>query len=110
MTPPPHHLEDDKIGWGLSEDGNYSVGATYKAISNWPKPSNTVWCHIWSWKGPQKAKVFMCTLLHKRVLTNQRKARIFGGTGDCNYCQGTQEDLIQRLPKSFNSLDAFPKT
>ncbi|XP_057744794.1 uncharacterized protein LOC130962625 [Arachis stenosperma] len=97
MCPPNQDQEGDKRGWKHTEDGNFSIAATYKALNNWSKPQKTIWKQIWEWKGTQKIKVFMWTAIHRRILTNERKSKIFGGSGDCYACHGTQESCIHVL-------------
>ncbi|KAL4292566.1 hypothetical protein AHAS_Ahas18G0040900 [Arachis hypogaea] len=94
---PQAELEDDRIGWKLSQDGDFSLNATYKSLRNWSKERNTIWEKVWSWKGPQRAKVFLWTAMHRRIMTNQRKAKIFGGTGNCSLCNSGIEDTLHAL-------------
>ncbi|KAL4358598.1 hypothetical protein AHAS_Ahas09G0302700 [Arachis hypogaea] len=97
-TYPPHfEADEDRKGWKHNEDGDFSIASTYKALNNWSKTNKTIWSHLWSWKGPQRVKVFMWTVMHKRTLTNQIIARLFGGNGYCKVCQGVQEDLLHLL-------------
>ncbi|KAL4349764.1 hypothetical protein AHAS_Ahas10G0074600 [Arachis hypogaea] len=97
MSPPKEENEDDKVGWKLSIDGNFAVNTTYKSLSNWPEKVKTIWTELWSWKGPQRAKVFVWTAMHNRVMTNHRKTKLFGRNGECQLCRGGQEDLMHAL-------------
>ncbi|RYR73521.1 hypothetical protein Ahy_A02g007898 [Arachis hypogaea] len=75
QPPPNNNTGKDRQGWGLSEDGDYSVARTYRALSNWPPPSTTNWRKLWQWKGPQKVKTILWRMMHNRLLTNQRRSR-----------------------------------
>ncbi|CAN1797950.1 Putative ribonuclease H protein At1g65750 [Linum perenne] len=37
--------------------------------------SESVWRHIWNWKGPSKIKHFLWLALHNRLLTNEERGR-----------------------------------
>ncbi|RYR67921.1 hypothetical protein Ahy_A03g014386 [Arachis hypogaea] len=47
QPPPNSNNGKDRQGWRLSEDGDYSVAATYRALANWPPPSTTNWSKLW---------------------------------------------------------------
>ncbi|RYR24105.1 hypothetical protein Ahy_B02g057597 isoform A [Arachis hypogaea] len=94
QPPPRSNGNEDKRGWKLSEDGDFSIATTYRALANWTTPSKTKWTMIWNWKGPQKAKILIWKLMHDRVFTNQRRSRIFGGSGDCPICENQMESAI----------------
>ncbi|RYQ96697.1 hypothetical protein Ahy_B08g092538 [Arachis hypogaea] len=95
--PPQAENDDDRRGWRPSHDGNFSINSTYKELRKWPSEEKTVWKQLWSWRGPQRAKIFLWTAMHKKLMTNQRRARIFGGVGDCTRCNGGQEDIFHVL-------------
>ncbi|KAL4392590.1 hypothetical protein AHAS_Ahas03G0360300 [Arachis hypogaea] len=87
-----------RIDWvGGTQDGDFSVTSTYKALANLSPSSTTNWIRIWKWQRRQKSKVFMWRVLHNRLFTNQRKSRIFGGGGTCQLCGEYQEDTIHVL-------------
>ncbi|RYR31610.1 hypothetical protein Ahy_B01g056442 [Arachis hypogaea] len=96
-TPPNKENGTDRIGWMHSDNGDFSVASTYKALANWTKPTTTIWSKIWKWQGPQKAKIFIWKAKHNRIPTNHKKARMFASRGDCHLCQNHQEDLLHAL-------------
>ncbi|KAL4300373.1 hypothetical protein AHAS_Ahas17G0194400 [Arachis hypogaea] len=100
--PPQAENDDDRRGWRLSYDENFSINSTYKELRKWPSEEKTVWKQLWSWRGPQRAKIFLWTAMHEKFMINQRRARIFGGARDCTLCTGGQEDI-------FHVLRNFPK-
>ncbi|KAL4359579.1 hypothetical protein AHAS_Ahas08G0091500 [Arachis hypogaea] len=95
--PPQAENDDDRRGWRLSHDGNFSINSTYKELRKWPSEEKTIWKQLWSWRGPQRAKIFLWTAIHKKLMTNQRRVRIFGGAGNCTLCNGGQEDIVHVL-------------
>ncbi|RYR11422.1 hypothetical protein Ahy_B04g068948 [Arachis hypogaea] len=94
-SPPPSlDQNEDTIGWKHTEDGDFSIGATYKGLEKWTKPQQNDWTKIWKWQGPQKAKTLIWRLLHDRLLTNQRKSHTFGGDDTCHSCRTQPEDTL----------------
>ncbi|KAL4338075.1 hypothetical protein AHAS_Ahas12G0173900 [Arachis hypogaea] len=97
VHPSMHELGEDKIIWKLTNCGEYLVASAYYKLANINEPQNAVWAIIWGWKGPQKIKYFMWMVVHKKLMTAQRKARIFGASPYCHKCYRTEETQIHIL-------------
>ena len=64
----------DSICWSLSGSGKFSVGSCYKLIMKEKgivNDNDTVWDWLWKLKIPFRVLVFLWTLLHNKILTNQ---------------------------------------
>ncbi|KAL4320415.1 hypothetical protein AHAS_Ahas14G0008200 [Arachis hypogaea] len=107
-SPPPSLDQDENtIGGKHTENGDFSIGATYKALEKWTKPQQNDWTKIWKWQGPQKAKTLMWRLLYDRLLTNQRKAHTFGGDDTCHSCRTYPEDTLHAFRNCLIALSTW---
>lgn len=77
--------KDDRISWGLNQNGKFSTKSVYKWLE---KPLSG--CHYkWIWKAkiPLKIKIFLWQLSQDAVLTRQvMRKRKWPGNPTCSFC------------------------
>ena len=84
----------DKRGWG-SGSGKYTAAAGYAAILEMPwVPLNPApWKALWNFLSIPKIDIFIWTLLHNSILTNDNlKRKGWEGPSRCPLCKRTEEN------------------
>ncbi|RYR58809.1 hypothetical protein Ahy_A05g024682 [Arachis hypogaea] len=79
--------------WGLTSHGDFSISSAYKSIYQVRGVQDEIWELLWRWKGSQRVKMFYWLALHKKLLTSERRARLFGVSPYCHRCNGCPEIL-----------------
>ncbi|KAL8160789.1 hypothetical protein V2J09_012278 [Rumex salicifolius] len=95
----------DQIRWGLSMDGEYSVGSGYALIKNATQPIGTdgeLFKCIWKALSPKKVKMFVWLMVKGGILTNQERLRWhFGNSSACLTSDPEVEDLNHLFRTGF---------
>ncbi|KAL4274732.1 hypothetical protein AHAS_Ahas20G0036600 [Arachis hypogaea] len=84
MPTPKDDLREDSIGWRHTSNG---VNATGEAKRK----------KIWSWKGPERIRIFIWRVAHGRILTTKKKAKILGTNPNCINSSNSEESIIHAL-------------
>ncbi|XP_072074464.1 uncharacterized protein [Arachis hypogaea] len=95
--PPKESLGEDKIMWSPSEDRNFTVASAYKTLSQANENQDQTWNLIWKWKGPQRIKCFMWLATQNKLMTSERRQKIFGANPNCHRCPNNPETLLHTL-------------
>ena len=76
MAPPLAMRGDDRVYWGVSNTGIFTVQSAYHVLTNLcPVEDSQDWQHLWQWKGPQSIRIFLWLLCHDRLKTGYGLAR-----------------------------------
>ncbi|XP_016178547.1 uncharacterized protein LOC107621000 [Arachis ipaensis] len=92
-TPPRKKGENDQIYWSHTTNGDFTIASAYQLLTNSGGMRSCTWKIIWKWQGPERIKTFTWLLAHERLLTAERKARMFGSNPFCHSCQSKVETL-----------------
>ncbi|GAY52543.1 hypothetical protein CUMW_142650, partial [Citrus unshiu] len=116
MAPPSAMRGEDRMYWGASNTGNFTVQSAYQVLTNFcPTEDCQDWQHVWKWKGPQSVRIFLWLLCHDRLKTGCELARrhldveaVCGrchanvenslhAIRDCDYSRGVWRKLVPAL-------------
>ena len=76
MAPPSSMRGEDRMYWGASNSGNFTVQTAYQVLTNFcPAEDCQDWQQLWKWKGPQSVRMFLWLLCHDRLKTGCELAR-----------------------------------
>lgn len=103
MKPPNDDNEEDTLTWTGSSDGNFTMAATYRSLSNYqtqaPEP---IFEKIWRWDGPERVRIFLWKAGRGALLTNeQRFNRGMGQNPLCPRC-GLHIESVENVLRSCN--------
>nr|XP_025702707.1 uncharacterized protein LOC112803427 [Arachis hypogaea] len=90
---PAPELGKDSLKWDITHDGNFTVASAYKALARSEEKNDDIWKLIWQWPGPERIKCFMWLVVHRKIMTAQRRRQIFGTNDKCHACPGIVETL-----------------
>ena len=99
IKPPNQTGNGDRIAWGPSKNGTFSISTAYELIEgeNWDQRSRE-WEIVWKWQGPQRVRSFLWLVLHNRLLTNeQRKRRHMKDVSTCPRCKKAEKTILHAL-------------
>ncbi|KAL9457054.1 hypothetical protein AB3S75_006148 [Citrus x aurantiifolia] len=76
----------------------------------WLSEESSVWKLAWSWKGPQRVKVFIWQALHSRLKTNYELAsRGIAMDAACDRCGFVREDTLHVLSDCPYSMEIWKR-
>ncbi|MBA0581885.1 hypothetical protein Gorai_024047 [Gossypium raimondii] len=99
-VPPPHpSFGPDKITWGATLTGSFSLKSAYgkirKVILNLKEHLLEI---PWKFKGPQRIYFFLWLTLKQRILTNAERVRQgIGSSSACGFCGQDYKDVLHVL-------------
>ncbi|XP_061347266.1 uncharacterized protein LOC133292825 [Gastrolobium bilobum] len=99
LTPGVNDGPDSKY-WDLDGENTITVRAIYKALVGQELISGLAdgrWQWVWDWNGPQRIKLFMWKVCHKKLLTRSRTALWGTGTESCPICREESETLLHAI-------------
>ncbi|KAL5789176.1 hypothetical protein ACOSQ2_004064 [Xanthoceras sorbifolium] len=100
--------EHDKLIWGLSNGGNFTVKSAYDLQCGVADVTEWDWNFIWRFKLPPKITHFLWLLLHGRLLTNvHRCSRGLDDVATCPRCNTSDEDLNHLLRDCNYSINIW---
>uniref|UniRef100_A0A6N2N1I9 Reverse transcriptase zinc-binding domain-containing protein n=1 Tax=Salix viminalis TaxID=40686 RepID=A0A6N2N1I9_SALVM len=110
--PPRQDADADSMIWKQTSDGKFTVKTAYLAGEEGDNVHrDPVWKIIWKWKGLERIKVFLWTVAHNAVMTNElRWRRRITDNRYCCYCGNAVENLIHVLrdcPKARRVWEGF---
>ncbi|KAL5763937.1 hypothetical protein ACOSQ2_016531 [Xanthoceras sorbifolium] len=98
----------DKLIWGLSNGGNFTVKSAYDLQCGVAEVTEWDWNFIWRLKLPPKITHFLWLLLHGRLLTNvHRCSRGLDDVATCPRCNISNEDLNHLLRDCNYSINIW---
>lgn len=97
----PHSLDagPNCLAWKWATKEMFSVSETYKKLHQFDLGVNAhSWKIIWEVRVPQRVRMFMWTLWHERILTNdERVRRHMTNYRSCERCSHVDESSIHAL-------------
>ncbi|KAK0586151.1 hypothetical protein LWI29_001876 [Acer saccharum] len=89
------HSGEDRVIWGLSNNGQFSVKSAYESIVANEEVSIWKWDFLWKLKLPPRVQFFLWAVLHGKILTNEHRVSR-GLTMDmtCSICNEGCENLV----------------
>ncbi|KAG4958766.1 hypothetical protein JHK87_035399 [Glycine soja] len=92
-------VRPDSPSWTLTANGVFSTKTTFQLISrNKHFIPNFDWNNVWKWKGPERVRFFLWTVLHHGLKTNFRRRRCgFTKDSSCSFCHLQSEDELHIL-------------
>ncbi|XP_061354128.1 uncharacterized protein LOC133298795 [Gastrolobium bilobum] len=101
VLPPNAYDGPDRKIWGIHKSQSVSVSFLYDYLSNYEVIDDDVvkktWNRLWTWKGPQRIKIFIWKMLHQKLLTNSYMSSWNGSDGMCSCGSGEPEFIIHAL-------------
>ncbi|KAL4373564.1 hypothetical protein AHAS_Ahas05G0094400 [Arachis hypogaea] len=107
---PAPELGKDSLKWDITHDGNFTVASAYKALARSEEKNDDIWKLIWQWPGPERIKCFMWLVVHRKIMTAQRRRQIFGTNDKCHACPGIVETLEHVLRDCSRASHVWSKT
>lgn len=89
----------DRLRWDGSTDGRFSVRSCYmKMMSQRASNRDQTWRKIWTTKVPQRYRLFLWQVYHRRIMTNHVRF-LFGLTSNsfCTLCNHETESCLHIL-------------
>lgn len=91
----------DKLSWGESLDGKFTVKSAYSSLmkDNTPQSDlSKMYDRVWKVIAPERVKIFLCLGVHQVIMTNmEQQRRHLSDTGICQVCKGGNETIIHIL-------------
>ncbi|KAK9912978.1 hypothetical protein M0R45_036807 [Rubus argutus] len=85
---------NDKAIWNLSTNGEFTVKSAYQSLFTNVADHSWPWNFIWHLQIPPKVKVFLWTLVHGRLLTNEsRMQKGLAADAHCPRCSCPIESM-----------------
>lgn len=86
--------EDDRC-WGLEPGGNFTIRSAYRITrEEHERNEDDEWGKIWKLKIPNRIRMFIWLVKHKKILCNaERVRRNFTSNANCFFCAGQAEDV-----------------
>ncbi|KAL4295874.1 hypothetical protein GQ457_12G003750 [Hibiscus cannabinus] len=108
VMPPRLGLGDDRSGWRWEDNRKFTTRSAYAALSVEPVANDSLyWRQIWKLPVPQRIRVFVWLVFHRRLLTNDERARRHLTSSDrCSICNNGTEtmDHVLRLCPSVRQV------
>ncbi|KAA3475772.1 non-LTR retroelement reverse transcriptase-like [Gossypium australe] len=91
--------ERDRFSWKCTPDGKFTFRSAYELLSrNNNTDADMSWKAIWKLKVPERICTFLWLVLHGRIMTNERRARMgLASTAQCERCTTLSEDMLHLL-------------
>ena len=110
--PPEQDTEIDSVVWDKSADGRLTVRTAYMVHEERETMErDPLWKIIWKWKGMERIKVFLWTVAHNAIMTNEmRWRRKITDDKYCCQCETVVESLIHAVrdcPKARKIWEVF---
>uniref|UniRef100_A0A6N2MJB1 Reverse transcriptase zinc-binding domain-containing protein n=1 Tax=Salix viminalis TaxID=40686 RepID=A0A6N2MJB1_SALVM len=112
--PPTQDMIADSMIWDHSPNGNFKTKTAY-GLQNDRRlmDQDPIWKVIWQWKGMERIKLFMWTVAHNSIMTNDmRWRRRLTDNRCCTQCINEVETVIHALrdcPKARKIWEVFVK-
>lgn len=89
-------LDEDLKGWCGTTNGIFSVKSAYRIETKWTEAREwSGWKLTWGLQVQESVKVFMWTLAHNRLFTNQARWRMnLAINSNCGGCYGYMKDSL----------------
>ncbi|KAH9750277.1 putative ribonuclease H protein [Citrus sinensis] len=99
IMPPSSSNGTDNFYWAASPSGHFTIRSAYMLLAKpWLSEASSVWKLAWSWKGPQRVRVFIWQALHSRLKTNcELASRGIAMDAACERCGFAREDTLHVL-------------
>ena len=113
-TPPMQDGIDDTVGWDHSSNGKLTVRTAYMVLEERGEmDQDPIWRLIRKWQGMERIKVFLWTVAHHSIMTNDlRYRRHLTANRFCDHCGTEEETLTHALrdcPKARKIWEVFVK-
>eukprot|EP00258_Populus_trichocarpa_P027694 XP_024443713.1 uncharacterized protein LOC112324533 [Populus trichocarpa] len=113
-TPPMQDGIDDTVGWDHSSNGKLTVRTAYMVLEERGEmDQDPIWRLIRKWQGMERIKVFLWTVAHNSIMTNDlRYRRHLTANRFCDHCGTEVETLTHALrdcPKARKIWEVFVK-
>jgi ribonuclease HI len=113
-TPPMQDGIDDMVGWDHSSNGKLTVRTAYMVLEERGEmDQDPIWRLIRKWQGMERIKVFLWTVAHNSIMTNDlRYRRHLTANRFCDHCGTEVETLTHALrdcPKARKIWEVFVK-
>ncbi|CAN1164269.1 Putative ribonuclease H protein At1g65750 [Linum perenne] len=111
MLPPKADSGEDLWVWGGEADGRFSIKSAYNLIYSHPGALNPQsWKTIWSWKGPNRTRLFLWLAIQEKLLTNsERLKRQMTPLGTCEFCHHPSESTAHVLRDCIFAAEVWDK-
>ncbi|CAN1826391.1 Putative ribonuclease H protein At1g65750 [Linum perenne] len=115
MTPPKLNGGEDDWVWGLERTGPFTIRSAYNLICQAENPPDLgIWKVLWSWKGPNRIRLFLWLAVKDKLLTNDgRVRRGLSQEAQCTRCNDGSETISHLLrncsfaKETWTSLSCF---
>ncbi|KAK4275212.1 hypothetical protein QN277_018336 [Acacia crassicarpa] len=98
-------MPNGQLRWKWSKDGAFCVKSAYNAFNHDPLPLDPLWGSIWKIKVPERCKMFLWLIAHKRILTNAARCKRGLSLDDrCPICLLETESLQHVLRDCHDTL------
>ncbi|KAL9411534.1 hypothetical protein AB3S75_045186 [Citrus x aurantiifolia] len=99
IMPPSPSSGTDKFFWAASPSGRFTIRSAYMLLAKpWHSEERSIWKLAWSWKGPQRIRVFIWQALHSRLKTKcEIASRGIAMDAACDRCGAGREDTLHVL-------------
>lgn len=85
----------DECLWKPEGKGRFSTASTYKWLFAAREDDNArVWRKIWKLKVPERVRVFMWHVMHRRLLTRNIKSKWDWEDSQCKICHRAPEEIL----------------
>uniref|UniRef100_A0A6N2MZS1 RNase H type-1 domain-containing protein n=1 Tax=Salix viminalis TaxID=40686 RepID=A0A6N2MZS1_SALVM len=113
--PPMQDTREDSVVWDHSSNGRLSVRTAYMVQEKGgAMDRDPLWRIIWKWKGLERIRVFLWTVGHNAIMTNEvRWRRKMTDNKYCGQCVNVVETVTHALrdcPKARKIWEVFVKT
>ena len=111
MAPPSAARGDDRVYWGASNTGTFTVQSAYHVLtSHSPVEDSHDWRHLWQWRGPQSTRIFLWLLCHDRLKTGYELAgRHLDIDPLCGRCHAQVESSLHAIRDCVYSKGVWRK-
>jgi len=84
----------EQLIWAADDSGRFTIKSALTLLRPAKADAVVAWKWIWKLRIPQRIKVFVWLLFHRKLLTNaERFRRHLCSSPSCERCQGEVEDL-----------------
>lgn len=91
----------DRMSWGESTEGLFSVKSAYASLTRdaVPRPNmEALYSRVWRLVAPERVRVFLWMVTHQVIMTNmERKRRHLSDNGVCQLCKNGDETILHAL-------------
>lgn len=112
--PPSQDALEDTMIWDKSANGRFTVKTTYMVREeDGTIERDPIWRIVWKWKGMERIRMFLWTVAHNAIMTNEmRWRRRISDNKCCCDCVNEVENLTHSLrdcPKARKIWEVFIK-